>query len=202
MHRWRLLVLVFLAGLLLAAVLVQAWQEPHGFSNAPDDQLDPRPMSGQATNFQLIDHRGKRVALRDFQGRTVLLNFWATWCEPCKDELPHLARLAQRLRSVPIQIVLVSVDDSFEAIRELASQLGQAKANQHAWQQSAQMLLGKFRNVSILLDPNSQTAATYGTQKFPETYLIDKEQRLRTKFIGPKPWGMQAAEMYLRKQMN
>ena len=202
MHRPRLLVLVLLAGLLLAAVLVQAWQDPQGFTAPADDRLDPRPLSGQAANFQLIDHRGKRVGLKDFQGRYVLLNFWATWCEPCKDELPHLAQLAGRLRSTPIQLVLVSVDDSFEPIRELAGQLGQAKANQLAWQQSARMLLGDFPNVSILLDPNAQTASTYGTQKFPETYLIDKQLRLRSKFIGPKPWGTQAAELALRKQMN
>jgi len=71
-----------------------------------------------------------------------------------------------------------------------------------AWQRSAVVLRGGYANVANLLDPKAGTPAAYGTSKYPETYLIDPRGRLVSKFIGPKPWGLQPLNEYIRDRIS
>ncbi len=211
MIRWAHLLILSLAMGLLVAVIIQARSggpdlaAPDLAAPDPAAVLDPRPLSGAAPAFMLPGRDGKPVSLADFSGSWVLVNFWATWCEPCKDELPHLAALARSLSGSPFKLVLVSVDEDWRAVDRLAADIARAapdSPHQQAWQRSAAMLRGGYENVANLLDPKAGTPAAYGTSKYPETYLIDPRGMLVHKFIGPKPWGLQPALELIRKRVS
>jgi len=172
---------------------------------APAGALDPRPMSKPAPDFGLPDPNGKIVRLSALRGRWVLLNFWATWCAPCREELPQLAALAQKLAESPIQLVLVSVDKSFTEVTALADDIDRA-AERHAsaalWKKAGDMLRGKLPNTVSLLDAQAATPQAYGTSKYPETYLIDPQGKVALWFIGPKPWGHPEAIALIEKAIQ
>jgi cytochrome c biogenesis protein CcmG, thiol:disulfide interchange protein DsbE len=108
------------------------------------------------------------VTLSQHRGQVVVLNFWATWCLPCVEELPSLVDMQRRLRDKGVTVVAVSVD-----------------VDGNAYQQFV-----KNHNVNLLTvrDPDQKSNALYGTSKFPETYIIDRKGVIRRKFIGAVDW--------------
>jgi len=98
----------------------------------------------------------------------VLVNFWATWCPPCREEMPSLARLAQSFDPGTFEVVTVSVDDGWEPIEKFLST--------------------PKTPYRVVLDLGAKVSRTYGTTKFPESYLLDRDGRLRLKFVGPRNW--------------
>ena len=202
MLRWAHLAIFISASALLAAVVVEATKEQEFELYQPEQQLlDPQPISGKAPSFVLKDMVGKTHSLDEFRGKWVLLVFWATWCEPCREELPHLATLAMKFSDLPFFLLMVSVDRSFEDINDMAVRL-RDKADEMefpaAWKAAGLFVTKIGPNFMTLLDPGSVTAKRYGTSMFPESYLIDPRGRLRKKFVGPKPWGMKKALSELR----
>ena len=125
----------------------------------------PGQLGRTAPGFALNDGQST-VDLQGLRGHVVLLNFWATWCAPCITELPSLEALQQQLP----QVRVVAVDTEDDA------------ANYHAFLQR--------RPVPLLtvFDAASRSNALYGTFRFPESYLIDKNGVIRRKFIGPQDW--------------
>jgi peroxiredoxin len=108
------------------------------------------------------------VSLADLRGRVVLLNFWATWCKPCEDELPSMQRLHRALAGAGFELLAISVDDAPEPVAEFRSRYGLA--------------------FPILLDPRREVAGAYQTHHFPESFLIDAEGRVVERYIGPRDW--------------
>jgi cytochrome c biogenesis protein CcmG, thiol:disulfide interchange protein DsbE len=108
------------------------------------------------------------LGLRDYQGKVVVLNFWATWCPPCVDETPSLEAFAQRLKDRGVVVLGVSVDDQGEALRKFVTKY--------------------HLTYPIGRDPDRALAARYGTFKFPETYIIDRTGRVAEKIIGETNW--------------
>ena len=90
------------------------------FSGAP--QFEPPPAGSANLNFTVQDMNGQSVRLADFRGRPVILNFWATWCGPCRAEIPELNALAERYKAQRLAVLGVSVDDQPEALRTFAQQ--------------------------------------------------------------------------------
>ena len=128
------------------------------------DQLDGAP----APVFTLPARGGGNVDLVSLHGKPVLVNFWATWCPPCREEMPSLTKLAQQFDPGTFEVVAVSVDEGWEPINQF---LAQPKT--------------PFR---VALDEGAKISRTYGTTKFPESYLLDKDGKLRLKFVGPRNW--------------
>ena len=124
---------------------------------------------GAAPAFSLPDRDGKPVDLSAYRGKVVLLNFWATWCPPCRDEEPSLRQLARAMDPRKFQLVAVSVDEG-------------------GWPAIDKFFSGNPPPYAVALDPTARTSQTYGTTKYPESYLIDSEGNLRLKFIGPRNW--------------
>jgi cytochrome c biogenesis protein CcmG, thiol:disulfide interchange protein DsbE len=122
----------------------------------------------RAPEFNLTTDGGKQVSRSDFGGRLLVLNFWATWCPPCVDEMPSLDEFQRRLADSGVVVLGVSVDKSERAYRNF---LRQAR-------------------VSFLTarDPSASISSEYGTFKFPETYVIDAAGRVVQKHIGPMLW--------------
>jgi len=123
-----------------------------------------------APDFALKNEKGETVKLADYKGRTLVLNFWATWCAPCLAEIPSLESLTKRAEAADFDVLAVSVNQSFDEIKRDLPNCG----------------------LKVVLDPKSETAASYGTSKFPETYVIDREGRIVAKFIGAQNWDSEA----------
>jgi thiol-disulfide isomerase/thioredoxin len=201
MNRWVQLGFAVFAALLLGATLfVRVGDVFQSASAEGTALLEPEPLQGPAPGFSLHTRDGQQVTLESLKGRTVLLNFWATWCTPCLQELPHIAALARKLKDRPITLVLISVDREWAEIDNMAKDIaGAHPAKQGPWKDAVLLLQGRIENVVLLLDPDEKTAHTYGTRKYPETYLIGPAGNLKTKFVGPKAWGREPAVEYLVK---
>jgi peroxiredoxin len=120
-----------------------------------------------APDFTVQDSQTK-VTLSQLRGQVVVLNFWATWCPPCVEEMPSLVDMQRRLKDKGVTVVAISVD-----------------VDGNAYQQFV-----KNHNVNLLTvrDPDQKSNALYGTSKFPETYIIDRNGVIRRKFMGAVDW--------------
>jgi peroxiredoxin len=129
------------------------------------------PLWGPAPDFDLPDAAGKRWSLHALRERPVLVSFWATWCPPCVEEMPSLETLARRLGD-RATVLAVSVDDSWDAIRGF---------------------FPRGTALTILLDPTREVPARFGTSKFPESFLIDRNGHVRYAFINQRDWSLPEA---------
>lgn len=145
--------------LLLAAFL--------GFVLRPGDRSAPGP--GQPVpDFDLAADDGGRVRLSDFRNKILVVNFWATWCPPCVAEMPSLDRFRQMFAGRGVEVLAISVDDDEKAYRNFLTQ-------------------HKLR-LKTVRDPEKKISALYGTFKYPESYVVDREGRLLRKIVGPAEW--------------
>ena len=137
----------------------------------------PALVNSAAPDFTVQDS-DRTIALRDFRGKIVVLNFWATWCPPCIEEMPSLSALQARLRD-RVNVVAVSVDEDADAYHRFLRE----------------------NNIQLLTvrDPQRNSNRLYGTDKYPETYIIDRAGILRRKFIGPVEWTSPEIIEYLGK---
>ena len=138
----------------------------------------PARIGTPAPDFTVQD-ADRRVELRDFRGKIVVLNFWATWCPPCVDEMPSLTELQQRFKDKDVTVVGVSVDVDSDSYHRFL----------------------KDHKIDFLTvrDPDQKANNLYGTFKFPETYIIDRKGIVRRKFIGAVDWGQPEIVDFLTK---
>lgn len=151
--------LVGLAVLAGAALLFATSEGPEGpvdtGAAAPDFTL---PRAGVAGNLQLSELRGQ----------VVFLNFWATWCKPCEEEMPAMERLYRAFRDQGFEMLAVSVDVGDAEVLAFQERLG--------------------LSFPILRDPDKAVADRYQSRFFPETYLIDQQGTVVGRYIGPRDW--------------
>ena len=154
------------AGLLLLAVsgCYSGSRPPRIGSNAPE--------------FTVQDS-DRTVDLNQFHGQIVVLNFWATWCPPCVEEMPSLVEMQHRMKAKGVAVVAVSIDVDENAYRQFLKQHG--------------VVLLTVR------DPAQKTPALYGTHGWPETFIIDRNGMIRRKFIGAVDWTEPEITDYLSK---
>jgi len=122
------------------------------------------PRIGTPAPDFIVQDADRKLELRDFRGQIVVLNFWATWCAPCVEEMPSLTQLQQRLKDKGVTVVGVSVDVDADGYHRFL----------------------KDHKIDFLTvrDPDQKANDLYGTFKFPETYIIDRKGIVRRKFIG------------------
>ncbi|MBU0480711.1 MAG: TlpA family protein disulfide reductase [Proteobacteria bacterium] len=135
-----------------------------------------------APDFTLVDLQGKTWTLSQLKGQVVFVNFWATWCPPCREEMPSMQRLYTMLPPDKFKMLTVLNKDAPEAAKVFAGKLN--------------------LTIPILLDPNSQAGAAYGLTGVPETYIVDKQGILREKVIGPAQWDSPGAQQMLMRYIN
>jgi cytochrome c biogenesis protein CcmG, thiol:disulfide interchange protein DsbE len=158
--RWNVLILiVLLAG--TAWILVN--RLPPGSIAA--GALPPAPAVGHpAPDFTVTDTQGKTFKLSELRGTPVVLNFWATWCPPCRAELPELQAGSQRLAG-QVAIVGLNQGEAPEVVRAFAQQMG--------------------LSFQVPLDEHMDVSATYGVRSLPTTFFIDRSGVIRDMQIGP-----------------
>jgi cytochrome c biogenesis protein CcmG/thiol:disulfide interchange protein DsbE len=120
-----------------------------------------------APDFTVQDS-DRKVTLSQLKGQVVVLNFWATWCPPCIEEMPSLVQMQQFMKSKGVTVLAISVDADESNYRRFL----------------------RDHNVTLLSvrDPDQRSSGLYGTFKFPETYVIDRNGVVRRKFIGAVDW--------------
>jgi peroxiredoxin len=128
-----------------------------------------------APDFELPDASGKRWSLRSLRGRPVLLNFWATWCPPCVDEVPSIEDLATALGDDAV-VLAVSLDEDWAALKRF---------------------FPRGTPLPVLLDQSKEVPKKYGTEKYPETYLIDAKGQVRHYFVNTRKWNSPEAAQCL-----
>lgn len=147
-----------------------------------EDQGSSTP--GQiAQNFKAISEQKKTVWLEDFRGKPILLHFWATWCPPCVEEIPELLDFARSLDGKgPLVILAVSLDRQWEEALQIFPSQKELPSN-----------------VVSVLDADLRSSELYGSYQFPETYLLDKELKIVTKWVGPQNWKDARFKEFLKK---
>mgnify|MGYP002869427190 CR=1 FL=1 len=121
-----------------------------------------------APDFTLLDPRGKKVSLKDYRGKVVFLNFWATWCESCRDEMPSMDRLYREFKGKGLEIVGVNVKDK--------------RADALAFVKKLKI------TYPIMMDPEGEIGLLYGAFGMPATYLIDRKGVVLARMWGPADW--------------
>lgn len=126
------------------------------------------PHVGSAAKEFSVQDSDRKVSLDQFRGQVVVLNFWATWCPPCVEELPSLMNLQDRMRAHGVTVLGVSIDVDRDAYHRFL----------------------RLHNINFLTirDPEQKVAGMYGTTGWPETYIIDRQGVLRRKFVGAVDW--------------
>jgi len=127
----------------------------------------PPRIGAPAPDFTVKDS-DRTVTLSQFKGQVVVLNFWATWCPPCIEEMPSLVRMQQFMKAKGVTVLAVSIDVDESNYRRFL----------------------RDHNVTLLSvrDPDQKSSSLYGTSKYPETYVIDRAGVVRRKFIGAVDW--------------
>ena len=134
------------------------------------DQFEQRvvDVGDTAPNFSVTTETGRRISRSEFGGKLLVLNFWATWCPPCVEEMPSLSSFAREMSKEGVVVLGVSID-----------------RDQSAYKQFLQRSRVAFETVR---DEQANIPTDYGTFKWPETYIIDQKGRVVQKLIGPKDW--------------
>ena len=166
-------VFVLVGGILVfgfAWALFPAVESQNGAACRP---LSPETRDMEAPGFTVQDLQGNTVSLEEFAGKFVILNFWATWCEPCVQEWPELDQLAQRLGDRDDVVILaVSVDENREDVGTFLERLQLQDTS-----------------VRVLWDPEHKLNDTYGSPKLPDTHFIGRDGRVEQVFVNVRDWG-------------
>jgi cytochrome c biogenesis protein CcmG, thiol:disulfide interchange protein DsbE len=150
----------------------------HGIARAGDpfaelSLIRPRRPTA-AADFTVPQLNSQQVRLSDFKGRVVFLNFWATWCVPCREEMPSMERLYRRYRDRGLTILAVSVDRG-------------GPATVAAFVKMLRL------TYPIGLDPKMEVAERYRVLALPSSFLIDREGNVTGSAVGPRDWDSPAA---------
>ncbi|WP_170232881.1 TlpA disulfide reductase family protein [Desulfuromonas acetexigens] len=131
-----------------------------------------------APDIQLVDLNGKTVTLEQFRGKVVMLNFWATWCPPCRAEMPAMQRLNDKMAGLDFVMLALNVEPDGE----------------HT---VPNFLQGKSYTFPILLDPGAKAQNRYGVFRFPETLIIGKDGIILNHILGAREWDDSSTVDYL-----
>jgi cytochrome c biogenesis protein CcmG, thiol:disulfide interchange protein DsbE len=155
--------LIMLAGVvILAIVFVIVWLQ--------SAKYEPLAVGKQAPDFALSDLSDKPYRLSDFRGKVVFLNFWATWCKPCREEMPSMEVLYKNFEKDGLVVLAVSID-RVTTTKDIPP-----------------FVKGMNLTFPVLIDSWGQTDKPYKRMGVPETFIIDQQGVIREIVIGPRDW--------------
>jgi peroxiredoxin len=162
-----------LAVLVLALVWAGAWR-----ADKPATNLG---VGHPAPDFTLPGLTGEEVDLARFRGKFVLLGFWASWCPPCREEMPSLQKLHEDFAGGNLVLLAVNAGEPFEQVASFVRQ--------------------QELTFPVLLDPDGGVQALYGAYQF-QVFLIDREGRIVARYLGLRDWSSPAARQELAEKMG
>ena len=162
---------VFALHLLVLLILISRTVLTEGGENSLSSKAGIQMIKDKkgAPNFCLEDISGNKVELKNFKGKVVFVNFWATWCGPCKEEMPSMEALYKQFKARDFVFLSISVDyTGLKPVKEFIEK------HQYTF--------------PVLLDPKYKVLDLYEAKKIPATFIIDKKGRMIGKAIGPRNW--------------
>ncbi len=155
-----------------------------GVKSGLDISVAEAPRIGfKAPNFTLKDLNGRTVSLASMRGRVVIINFWATWCGPCKVEMPSMNSLYKDLKGSGFELLAISSDVQGEkVVRPFVTQ-------------------GRY-TFPVLLDSSFRVNGDYGITGIPTTFVVDKGGVITHKILGPRDWDSPEARELIRRIMS
>lgn len=172
----RLCVVVMIAGLLWFHQMPLALTAPDP-ALVREAGLSPVEPSESAKDFHLPDLAGQVHRLQNLRGKVVFLNFWATWCMPCRVEMPEMEQLFQAFRNRPFAMLAVAMQQHREQVAPFFTEYG--------------------LHYTALLDVEGKASARYAVRGLPTTLLIDCSGHLVGHVTGPRPWNTKAVHRLL-----
>ncbi len=136
-----------------------------------------------APDFTVRDLAGRETRLSDLKGKVAMVNFWATWCPPCREEIPSMAALNRLMAGRPFQILAISIDEGGkEAVEAFFRQSG--------------------NELPAYLDTNRAIGRMYGITGVPETFIINRNGVIIKKIVGPIDWNAPEVVRFLNEAMQ
>ncbi|MEJ2471609.1 MAG: TlpA disulfide reductase family protein [Desulfuromonadales bacterium] len=151
-----------------------------GSSRPVYEPAQPVHVGDQAPDFQLLDNRGNRVTLSELRDKVVMVNFWATWCPPCRAEMPSMEKLNQAMAGEDFVILAINVE-------------------QNGRPAVADLLEKTPHSFPILFDEQGVVQKLYGVYKFPESFVIRKDGIIDDKIIGAIDWAHPETIAYFKE---
>lgn len=177
---------VLVGGLLVfgfAQALVPAAESQLGAACRP---LAPEAREGAVPELELEDLEGNPVSFADYAGKFVVVNFWATWCEPCTREWPDLDTLAARVSARDdVAVLAISIDEKAEDIGPYLQRMGLENTA-----------------VTVLRAKDSSAHQRFGSEKIPDTYFVDRQGQLDSVFVNVREWGQAKAVRCVESSAN
>ncbi len=166
----------------LTAVALQTQAAMPDAELARQAGMESYPVALRAPHWRLPVLAGETRGPEDYKGRVVLLNFWASWCPPCRDEFPSLERLQKKLGGKDFTVLAVAVSDSADAI--------------------TRFLGGRSPVFDILMDDDGKVSTAFRARGVPVTYLLDRQGRLLAGKTGPQHWDSPAMEALVQQAIE
>lgn len=136
----------------------------------------------KAPSFSLPDVKGKKVRLSDYKGKVVYLDFWASWCAPCRESFPWMRKMQRRYRKQGLRVITINLDKDKKLVRDF---------------------LRKYRvNFPVAYDPNGRIATRYGVKAMPNSYLIDRQGRIVMVHLGFRQSDTGKLEARIKQQLK
>lgn len=184
MSERRIPVAYVLAALSAVAVVLLAWIGRGTF--------EPIIVGARAPDFEYVDLDGEPVTLSQLRGKVVLVNVWATWCPPCREEMPSMQRLYDRLHPRGFEILAVSID----APAGQLDPFGRPGGDLRGYMDENSLTFPVLRN------PSGDIQRTYQTTGVPESFLIGPDGVIRRKVAGPTEWDHPAMESHVERLLE
>ncbi|MBH0191617.1 MAG: TlpA family protein disulfide reductase [Nitrospira sp.] len=166
-----------------AITALRAQAEPSPAVRTQASERHAVRVGDEAPNFRLRDLDGNLTSLSQYRGKVVLLNFWATWCGPCRVEMPAMEQLYRTYSRREFQILAVSTDPQGAAVTR-------------PFQQKTGLTF------PILHDPEMQIGLTYGARSLPMTFMVDRQGVVRQKIFGARDWDSAEARELIQLLMK
>ena len=164
---------------MLAALIAASLSTTHSVSAADTDASRFVPWARAETPaLSLKDPSGRTHTLDDYRGKVVLLNFWATWCEPCKEEMPSMVKLKQSLAGRAFEVLAINFGESPSRVRDFFAREG--------------------LDLAALLDPNKEAARAWRVRVLPASFLVGPDGRVRYSVVGELDWSTETAMRTVR----
>lgn len=161
----RLLVIIILISIFTACNKGEKQPINDVYFNAGIKSISPPIL---APNFDLKNLEGKNINLSDYQGKVVVMNFWAHWCGPCIEEMPSINNLYNKTKDLDVEIITINLGEGPDIVEPY--------------------ILENNFNFTVLLDQKKSVADLYGIRSIPSTFIIDKKGNLVAQKLGAYQW--------------
>lgn len=163
--------------LLLIVLLMLIGGGTYIYSNLPSTMTVV--VGDVAPDFQLEDTKGNTVTLSELRGKVVMVNFWATWCPPCIEEMPSMARLNKFMAKEDFVMLAINTEKNGRSV-------------------VPPFLKQSPHDFTVLYDDKGTVQQQYGVYKFPESFIVGKDGKVDQKIIGPIDWSSSTTIAYLK----